>query len=119
MIQTKPRPIDTIMGPFLRFARLEASGGILLLFATAAALIWANSPWEATYHFAVRSSGKWSIQRNKRFWQGGWCPAVFETRPARAGTVTSDSSGETGQHLRLVNLNLVRVDEVLNLVVTL
>jgi Na+:H+ antiporter, NhaA family len=50
MIQTKPRPIDTIMGPFRRFARLEASGGILLLIATAAALIWANSPWQATYH---------------------------------------------------------------------
>ena len=50
MIQTKPRPIDTIMGPFLRFARLEASGGILLLVATAAALIWANSPWKASYH---------------------------------------------------------------------
>jgi NhaA family Na+:H+ antiporter len=50
MIETKPRPIDTIMGPFRRFAQLEASGGILLLFATAAALIWANSPWAATYH---------------------------------------------------------------------
>jgi Na+:H+ antiporter, NhaA family len=50
MIQTKPRPIDTIMGPFRRFARLEASGGILLLLATAAALVWANSPWQVTYH---------------------------------------------------------------------
>lgn len=50
MIQTQPRPIDAIMGPFLRFARLEASGGILLLFATAAALVWANSPWKASYH---------------------------------------------------------------------
>jgi len=50
MIQTKPLPIDTIMGPFLRFARLEASGGILLLFATVAALVWANSPWEASYN---------------------------------------------------------------------
>jgi NhaA family Na+:H+ antiporter len=50
MIQTKPLPIDRIMGPFLRFARLEASGGILLLFATVAALVWANSPWEASYY---------------------------------------------------------------------
>jgi NhaA family Na+:H+ antiporter len=50
MIQTKPRPIDMIMGPFRRFAQLEASGGILLLFATATALVWANSPWESTYH---------------------------------------------------------------------
>jgi len=50
MIQTKLRPIDRIMRPFLRFAQLEASGGILLLFATAAALIWANSPWKVSYH---------------------------------------------------------------------
>jgi len=50
MIQAKPLPIDTILAPFLRFARLEASGGILLLFATVAALVWANSPWEASYH---------------------------------------------------------------------
>lgn len=28
---------------------MEASGGILLLVATAAALIWANSPWAASY----------------------------------------------------------------------
>ncbi len=49
MIQTQPRPIDAIMGPFLRFARLDTSGGILLLFSSAAALIWANSPWKASY----------------------------------------------------------------------
>ena len=29
---------------------MEASGGILLLAATAVALIWANSPWEHSYH---------------------------------------------------------------------
>jgi NhaA family Na+:H+ antiporter len=50
MAQVKTRPIDTILEPFVRFARLEASGGILLLAATLAALIWANSPWEASYH---------------------------------------------------------------------
>jgi NhaA family Na+:H+ antiporter len=35
--------------PFRRFLEVEAAGGILLLFATAAALIWANSPWSASY----------------------------------------------------------------------
>jgi len=49
MSQTKPLPINIVMEPFLRFSRLEASGGILLLVATVAALVWANSPWEATY----------------------------------------------------------------------
>lgn len=30
--------------------RLETVGGALLLFAAAAALVWANSPWSASYH---------------------------------------------------------------------
>ena len=43
------RPIDRLLNPFQRFARIEASGSILLLACTVAALIWANSPWAETY----------------------------------------------------------------------
>jgi len=43
-------PIDVLVDPFTRFAELEASGGILLLTATVIALVWANSPWEHSYH---------------------------------------------------------------------
>src|SRR5271170_3990444 len=43
-------PIDVLTNPFARFAKLEASGGILLLAATVLALVWANSPWEHSYH---------------------------------------------------------------------
>lgn len=43
-------PIEVIKSPFLRFARMEAAGGILLLVSTFAALVWANSPWEHFYH---------------------------------------------------------------------
>src|SRR5271155_3528695 len=43
-------PIDAITSPFVRFARMEAAGGILLLASTIAALVWANSRWEAGYH---------------------------------------------------------------------
>lgn len=40
------------MRPFLRFAKMEAAGGILLLTCTLVALVWANSPWSALYeHF--------------------------------------------------------------------
>jgi NhaA family Na+:H+ antiporter len=35
--------------PFVRFLRVEAAGGILLVAATIAALVWANSPWKASY----------------------------------------------------------------------
>jgi len=38
-----------ILRPFQEFARLEASGGILLLFCTVAALAWANSGWSESY----------------------------------------------------------------------
>ncbi len=36
--------------PILRFAEIEAAGGIALLAATVVALVWANSPWEHLYH---------------------------------------------------------------------
>jgi Na+:H+ antiporter, NhaA family len=43
-------PIQLLTSPFVRFAKMEAASGILLLSATIAALICANSPWEHAYH---------------------------------------------------------------------
>lgn len=40
---------ELFLRPFQEFARIEASGGILLLVCTALALLWANSPWSAAY----------------------------------------------------------------------
>lgn len=45
----KEPPIEQIMRPFQEFFRVEASSGIILLAATAIALIWANSPWAESY----------------------------------------------------------------------
>ena len=36
--------------PMRRFFDVETAGGIVLLVATAVALIWANSPWSDSYH---------------------------------------------------------------------
>ncbi len=36
--------------PFRRFLEVEAAGGLVLLAATAVALVWANSPWSDSYH---------------------------------------------------------------------
>ncbi len=36
--------------PVLRFLQIEAAGGIVMLVAAAVALIWANSPWQDSYH---------------------------------------------------------------------
>src|SRR5215471_19549662 len=47
---TPPSPIKVLTSPFVRFAQIEAAGGILLFSSMVAALIWANSPWEHSYH---------------------------------------------------------------------
>jgi Na+:H+ antiporter, NhaA family len=47
---TQLTPIELITSPFARFARMEAAGGIMLLFATVVAIVWANSPWQHSYH---------------------------------------------------------------------
>jgi NhaA family Na+:H+ antiporter len=45
-------PIQRLVRPFQEFADLEASGGLLLIGCTVAALIWANSPFSGSYfHF--------------------------------------------------------------------
>jgi NhaA family Na+:H+ antiporter len=36
--------------PVRNFLRIEAAGGILLVVATIVALVWANSPWSASYN---------------------------------------------------------------------
>lgn len=43
-------PVDVLTRPFQNFARIEASGGLLLMLFTLIALGWANSPWVDDYH---------------------------------------------------------------------
>ena len=44
------RPVPRLLArPIRTFLATEASGGIVLLLATVAALLWANSPWSAGY----------------------------------------------------------------------
>lgn len=45
-----PPLIERILKPFAQFAHTASSGGIVLLVCTAIALVWANSPWAASYH---------------------------------------------------------------------
>lgn len=44
--------------PFKRFLAIEAAGGVMLIIATAIALIWVNSPWGDSY------DDFWNIQLN-------------------------------------------------------
>ncbi|HSE66350.1 MAG TPA: Na+/H+ antiporter NhaA, partial [Gemmatimonadales bacterium] len=41
--------IDRLIAPFQRFAQTEAASGLVLLGCTITALVWANSPWAASY----------------------------------------------------------------------
>jgi len=44
------RPVARFVGrPVARFLEVEAAGGILMVVATIAALVWANSPWSEAY----------------------------------------------------------------------
>jgi NhaA family Na+:H+ antiporter len=49
-------PIERLVRPFQEFAKLEASGGILLIGCTIIALVWANSPWAQSYHHLWHTS---------------------------------------------------------------
>lgn len=50
-IRTQPNPpIQRVISPITRFMHAETSGGIVLMACAVIALIWANSPWSASYH---------------------------------------------------------------------
>jgi Na+:H+ antiporter, NhaA family len=79
---SKTLPIEAIKSPFLRFARMEAAGGILLLASTFVALVWANSPWEQTYHSLWTTQvdvglGRFVLSETRHQWINDGLMAVF------------------------------------------
>ncbi len=75
-------PIEAIKSPFVRFVRMEAAGGILLLVSTFAALVWANSPWEQNYHLIWRTRvdigfGRFFLSETRHEWINDGLMAVF------------------------------------------
>src|SRR5271170_4156792 len=75
-------PIEILLDPFTRFARMEAAGGILLLVATIVALALANSPLEHIYHdiwdttFTV-GVGKHVLSWSRHHWVNDGLMAIF------------------------------------------
>ena len=45
----EPQPIDRLLAPLREFSHGAASSGVLLLVAALVALLWANSPFAASY----------------------------------------------------------------------
>jgi Na+:H+ antiporter, NhaA family len=50
ILRPPPQPIDRLMRPLQLFGRHKLAGAGLLMMATAAAMVWANSPWAPSYH---------------------------------------------------------------------
>jgi NhaA family Na+:H+ antiporter len=75
-------PIEVLKGPFIRFAKMEASSGILLLAATIAALVWANSPWAESYRviwneYSSLGFGRFVLTETRHEWINDGLMAVF------------------------------------------
>src|SRR4051794_34948585 len=61
---------------------MEAAGGILLFASMVAALIWANSPWEQSYHAIWHtevsiSFGSFSLSESRHEWINDGLMSVF------------------------------------------
>lgn len=74
--------VDRFTRPVQQFIATETAGGIVLLIAAVIALIWANSPWDHSYHeilehhFAV-DLGFWSLDRSVHFWINDAAMVIF------------------------------------------
>ncbi|HEX2373777.1 MAG TPA: Na+/H+ antiporter NhaA [Actinomycetota bacterium] len=76
-----PPPLR-LPGPLREYLRDEAAGGLVLMVAAGLALIWANSPWQATYTalwetpLAVQL-GRFGIEADLRDWVDDGLMTVF------------------------------------------
>jgi Na+:H+ antiporter, NhaA family len=77
------RPVPRlVLQPLQRFLRTEQAGGILLLAAAVAALVWANSPWRASYDAVWHTQltigiGNWSLAEDLQHWVNDALMALF------------------------------------------
>lgn len=75
-------PIIRITRPFQAFAANKTSGGVLLLACTVGALVWANSPWAASYsalwhtNLTISLAGR-ALSHDLHFWVNDLLMAVF------------------------------------------
>ncbi|MEO7135355.1 MAG: Na+/H+ antiporter NhaA [Vicinamibacterales bacterium] len=75
-------PIERLLRPIQAFSKLDAAGGILLIACTITALVWANSPWAASYfhlwHINVTVGfGSAQLSEELHYWINDGLMAVF------------------------------------------
>lgn len=76
---TRPGPL---LSSLQQFIRDQGGSGLVLLLATALALLWANSPWGASYdalwHIPVSFSiGNWTLSESLHYWINDGLMVVF------------------------------------------
>jgi NhaA family Na+:H+ antiporter len=77
------RPVPRlVLQPLQTFLRTEEASGILLLAAAVAALLWANSPWRASYDALWHTQltiglGPWSLAEDLQHWVNDALMALF------------------------------------------
>ena len=81
-LQRPTAPIDRLIRPFQVFARNKLAGAILLLGATAVALVWANSPWAAHYTALLKltvtaGAGSFIVSKPLLLWINDGLMGVF------------------------------------------
>lgn len=67
------RKVERALEPFNQFIRHQATGSVVLLACTVAALVWANSPARDTYFGVLETQGSiafgdWALQMSAREW---------------------------------------------------
>ncbi len=76
------RPVERIVRPFQDFAHKQSSSGIVLIIVTVAALVWANSPWGASYAALWGTKltvglGDFSLSKDLTHWINDGLMAIF------------------------------------------
>jgi NhaA family Na+:H+ antiporter len=79
--------VERIVRSFQDFAHKQSSGGILLVIATAVALVWANSPWGESYSALWHTKltvgvGDFSVSKDLTHWINDGLMAVSSARNA-------------------------------------
>jgi len=75
-------PIEQLLQPVNRFIHQEFTGGIILFVSVLLAIVWANSPWQESYHnlwdtkFAVSFAGK-ELDQPLHVWINDGLMAIF------------------------------------------
>ena len=78
-----PEPmLVRVLRPFQQFTHTEAAGGIVLLACAAVALVWANSPWAASYFHLWEATigirvGERALDLSLHHWINDGLMAVF------------------------------------------